>query len=315
MANPYLFEPIRVKETHTGHGQYFEYSATNCQGWRNTQEDVHLTIPNFEENACLFAVFDGHNGIEVAAYVGEHLPNYIRNNSKYQSGRIEEGLKEAFVTLDNAIKKDVSVLQTIRNIKHPSIRTLAEPGISSGCTAVVCIIKNNIIYCANLGDSRCILSRNGKSISLSQDHNPDVPSENERITKAGGTVAQGRINSVINVSRAFGDHLFKDNNNLSVTEQMIIAVPDVTVDTYQNETDNFIVLMCDGIWNSMDNQEVVDYVQSKLEILSLSNITEQIINDILPDRFNFEQGIKGKDNMTIVIVKFIPKLPASQIEQ
>lgn len=37
------------------------------------------------------------------------------------------------------------------------------PGMDSGCTAVVAILKENELYVANAGDSRCIICRNGKA--------------------------------------------------------------------------------------------------------------------------------------------------------
>lgn len=36
-----------------------------------------------------------------------------------------------------------------------------EPGSDSGCTAVVALLKENEIYVANAGDSRCVVCRNG----------------------------------------------------------------------------------------------------------------------------------------------------------
>lgn len=35
------------------------------------------------------------------------------------------------------------------------------PGMDSGCTAVVAILKENDLYVANAGDSRCVLCKNG----------------------------------------------------------------------------------------------------------------------------------------------------------
>ncbi len=46
---------------------------------------------------------------------------------------------------------------------------------------------------------------------------------------------------------------------------MISPVPDVKVLAIQPETDPFMVLACDGIWNSMSSQEVVDFVGERLE--------------------------------------------------
>jgi serine/threonine protein phosphatase PrpC len=39
-----------------------------------------------------------------------------------------------------------------------------------GATAVVCILLGNKLICANVGDARAILCRNGKALDLSIDH-------------------------------------------------------------------------------------------------------------------------------------------------
>lgn len=58
---------------------------------------------------------------------------------------------------------------------------------------------------ANVGDSRCVLSRAGKAIDLSEDHKPENSPERERIVAAGGKVtAEGRVNGGLNLSRALG---------------------------------------------------------------------------------------------------------------
>ncbi|KAI2811580.1 hypothetical protein RDWZM_003658 [Blomia tropicalis] len=304
MACVYLKQAIRTMETNVGNTPLFDFAATSCQGWRNTQEDVHLIIPDFEQGTSLFAVFDGHNGVEVATYVAKYLPDYIRFNRKYRSGQIVEGLKEAFVLLDNSmlIRESIQELREIRQEMHPELPEYA-PGITSGCTAVVCLLKNNVFYCANIGDTRCVLCRNGKAYPLSNDTKPEDPAETARIEKAGGTVVRGRINTLINVSRAFGDHMFKNKQSLRVHEQMIIAVPDVIVERFNESTDQFMVLMCDGIWNSMANEEVISFIHKRIKTKKLSSITEEIADKILP-KVMPTSGIKGKDNMTIVIIRF-----------
>ena len=40
-----------------------------------------------------------------------------------------------------------------------------------------------------------------------------MPKEKERILNAGGFVSDGRINSNLNLSRAFGDFEYKNNPN------------------------------------------------------------------------------------------------------
>ena len=42
-----------------------------------------------------------------------------------------------------------------------------EPGLSSGCTAVVTLLRDRELFVANAGDSRCVVCRNGRAIEMS----------------------------------------------------------------------------------------------------------------------------------------------------
>ena len=45
---------------------------------------------------------------------------------------------------------------------------------------------------------------------------------------------------------------------------MISSLPDIKTLTINPETDPFMVLACDGIWNSMTSQEVIEFVHERL---------------------------------------------------
>ena len=76
---------------------------------------------------------------------------------------------------------------------------------------------------------------------------------------------------------ALGDHTYKQVANLGPTEQMIIALPDIKKEEIDLEHDEFMVLACDGIWNSMSSQEVVDFVRPLIaEGEKLSSICEKV---------------------------------------
>jgi serine/threonine protein phosphatase PrpC len=82
---------------------------------------------------------------------------------------------------------------------------------NAGCTACVCLITPDTIFCANSGDSRAILvSKAGKVTELSHDHKPDNEGELKRIKAAGGFVDDGRVSGIIAVSRAIGDWEYKN---------------------------------------------------------------------------------------------------------
>ena len=86
------------------------------------------------------------------------------------------------------------------NTSHP------QPGSDSGCTAVVALLHGRQLYVANIGDSRCVLSRSGRAVDMSDDHKPEDEPELQRIVKAGGKVTMdGRVNGGLNLSRAFGE--------------------------------------------------------------------------------------------------------------
>merc|ERR1719192_395685 len=118
-----------------------------------------------------------------------------------------------------------------------------EPGNDSGCTAVVALLRGQDLFVANAGDSRCVICRDGKAIEMSFDHKPEDEPEKERINKAGGKVTMdGRVNGGLNLSRAIGDHAYKKNKSLPLTEQMISPSPDVRTLRIDPATDPFMVL-------------------------------------------------------------------------
>lgn len=48
------------------------------QGWRKNNEDGHVTAVDFEPGHSLFAVFDGHGGVEVAKFCEAHVVDELR---------------------------------------------------------------------------------------------------------------------------------------------------------------------------------------------------------------------------------------------
>ncbi len=43
----------------------------------------------------------------------------------------------------------------------------SDPGSSSGCTAVVTLLRDKQLFVANAGDSRCIVCRAGRAVEMS----------------------------------------------------------------------------------------------------------------------------------------------------
>uniref|UniRef100_A0A8C9XRX4 Protein phosphatase 1G n=1 Tax=Sander lucioperca TaxID=283035 RepID=A0A8C9XRX4_SANLU len=188
----------------------------------------------------------------------------------------------------------------------PGMDGKEEPGSDSGTTAVVALIRGKQLIVANAGDSRCVVSERGKAVDMSYDHKPEDELELARIKNAGGKVTMdGRVNGGLNLSRAIGDHFYKRNKALPPEEQMISAMPDVKVLTLNGDHD-FMVIACDGIWNVLSSQEVVDFISERInkpdengKVRVLSCIVEELLDHCLaPDTSGDGTGC---DNMTCII--------------
>ena len=162
---------------------------------------------------------------------------------------------------------------------------------------MVCLITETEIYCANAGDSRCMIYRKGAVENLSEDHKPEDPKEKQRILKAGGTIEDGRICGCLNVSRALGDFEFKKRRSAKWDEQMVTAKPDITKKPFEGT--EYVVLGCDGIFEEKSNKEIMEIVRARPEE-KLTQTAEKLLDSLLAKDQNQECGV---DNMSLIIVK------------
>lgn len=246
------------------------------QGWRKNMEDAHFCISNIGDDLGLFGIFDGHGGKTITSrfYVGQqvalfakkHLPLLVKASPSYKAKNYKQALIDAFLGIDKRLeteegKKELEAINATNPTKDPQIPQ--EPEMLSryvGCTACVALITKNVIYVANSGDSRCVLSKGGIAINLSEDHKPDLERERKRIEKAEGFVEESRVNGALNLSRSLGDLEYKQNKKLPPEEQIITAYPDVRVEKITNDSE-FLIMGCDGIWDCMSSQTAVDFVK------------------------------------------------------
>jgi serine/threonine protein phosphatase PrpC len=91
-----------------------------------------------------------------------------------------------------------------------------------------------------------------------------------------------------------GDHAYKQSEGLSAQEQMITALPDVRTLMIDPAEDEFMVLACDGIWNFMSSQEVVDFVRPRIQ--EGQTKLSQICEEVRGSGEGRKSGIKGDMN-------------------
>lgn len=271
-----LSSPITTKESEQGEDALIAYGTSTMQGWRTGMEDAHAHVLGFDKNSAFFAIFDGHGGFEVARYCSRHMPEELTKAPSYLKGDYPQALKEAYISVDRLMataagnkelgdihKAGISGSEAREEGMMGGMKNGLKPD-GVGCTAVSAFIKDGLLYCANSGDSRCVLSRAGQPVAMSTDHKPDLPDERRRILDAGGFVTNGRVNGNLNLSRAIGDQDYKRDKTLPPERQIITCVPDIKIEKINEETDEFVVLACDGIWDCMSNQQVVSFVRSRL---------------------------------------------------
>ena len=318
-------------------------------------EDTHIIVqltdqPESIPDMNLFGVFDGHGGAEVAMFVRDNIKSTLLELESFKDERYEDALKECFMELDKKLKekeevhkqllkyaeqekekedkyleesipKDISKEDKEQLIIFKSIfdpRNLEDCNIAmfSGTTACVALVIRDQIYIANAGDSKCIVISSDKhEFKETILHSPKNEEEKKRIEQAEGTVdATGRINGVLGVSRSIGDLEYKQNDWLKPEDQMISAMPDIY--TYKVKETDYIVIACDGVWNSKHPKDMTDDIlknwgeecENKFSE-KISNLFEMILNDqqLLKEK-------KNMDNMTMLVVKLNKKYKEKEYE-
>lgn len=326
----YRNEPDKTKYSFEGTTAAFDYAGTEIQGWRLNMEDAHLSITEFDKDpsAALFGVFDGHGGNvqfnvcvgpAVSEFTKRRFPSLLLKNKNYIEGNYEKALFETFLKVDEVLstedgREEIKSIHAEINKKnqnnagqkgHMEFMMGEETPEGEGCTANVILIKKGFIYIANAGDSRSVLAKKGIAIDLSIDHKPEDEIEKDRITKADGTITNGRIDGNLNLSRSLGDLQYKKNPALKPEEQKISAAPDVKKIEFTKEFD-FIVMGCDGIYDTLTSQQIVDSFYAEFKKNSgkkLKTIVEDFVDSLVSVDFMTTEG-KGCDNMTCILIKF-----------
>ncbi|XP_067851665.1 integrin-linked kinase-associated serine/threonine phosphatase 2C [Heptranchias perlo] len=274
------------------------------RGEREKMQDAHVIIDDFTADftqlpsevsrLSYFAVFDGHGGVRASKYAAQNLHlNLIRNFPKGEVSSLEKTIKKCLL---------LTFKQTDEGfLKQASSQ---KPAWKDGSTAACILLVDNDLYVANLGDSRAILCRfNEKSkkltsLPLVKEHNPTQYEERMRIQKAGGTVRDGRVMGVLEVSRSIGDGQYKHCG--------VISIPDVRR-CQLTSNDRFILLACDGLFKVFSPDEAALFVSAILEDETLMAKPGRAPQDVrfesACNRLASEAVRRGSaDNVTIILV-------------
>lgn len=286
-------------------------------------EDAHLAVPRLCEEACaevaLFGVLDGHGGPEVARLCSQLFPDHIRQSASGRGGLVD-GQRERGDITPSELKKiltdafhgvdDLLRVSEDGGTEQPAgLERLAGDVDFSviGCTCCLCCVTAAGVATANAGDSRAVLCRGGQALPLSEDHTPALERERVRVEAAGGCIVHHRVNGTLSVTRALGDFAYKTDRSAPAPAQVVCATPEVNFVEWVPE-DEFVVICCDGVWERLSNQQVVDFVRTRLPVgnsfidpWSLSAICEALLDACVSPNLKATRH-RGGDNLTAVIV-------------
>lgn len=310
-----LSKPNTEKEMESGGNEKLKFAVCSMQGWRTTMEDAHTAELDIDgKKSAFFGVFDGHAGTDVAIYASRHVYRNLSSSELFKGGKYEEALKEAFLKTDADLRTEeghaecFKIRREIRKRDDDDDDDMDDrdsAGLTeSGSTAVTCLMVGRELYCANAGDSRAVLCRDGVAVPLSEDHKPMNDTEKTRIEKAGGFVEDKRVNGTLAVARAIGDFSFKTHDG-PAEDQQVTCNPDIRKFELQDK-DEFMILACDGIWDVVTSQQAVDLVRERIDKLELGDILKDLFDQCLSPHPSANEGL-GCDNMTAIIVKFEKK--------
>eukprot|EP00444_Apocalathium_aciculiferum_P001185 CAMPEP_0183404158 /NCGR_PEP_ID=MMETSP0370-20130417/15008_1 /TAXON_ID=268820 /ORGANISM="Peridinium aciculiferum, Strain PAER-2" /LENGTH=291 /DNA_ID=CAMNT_0025585983 /DNA_START=75 /DNA_END=950 /DNA_ORIENTATION=+ len=219
------------------------------QGWRDEMEDGFVFVDCFgaKRNSAFFAIYDGHGGRQCVDYVTQHLHDNLLVELQQPGTTVPDAFVRCFASTD-------------ANVWNSGIT-------QSGCTACCCLLReefnedglmSKIIYTAHVGDARGVLCRGGVAVRLTSqsDHKATDPGEQQRVREAGGHILNERVNGMLAISRALGDHQFKAP---TMQQDIVSNVPDIT-STLLTDKDMFVIVACDGLWDVVDDQQAVNIV-------------------------------------------------------
>ncbi|XAR49456.1 Phosphoprotein phosphatase [Bertholletia excelsa] len=248
-----------------------KYGFSLLKGKANhPMEDYYVAkfVQHHGRELGLFAIYDGHLGDSVPAYLQKHLfQNILKEEDFWTDTRMS--ILKAYERTDQAI------------LSHN-----ADLG-RGGSTAVTAILVNGQkLWVANVGDSRAVISSKGQAIQLSVDHEPNT--ERGSIENRGGFVSNmpgdvARVNGQLAVSRAFGDKNLKPH---------LRSDPDITHFDISADAD-LLILASDGLWKVMANQEAVDMAK---KIKDPQKAAKQLAAEALHR--------ESKDDISCIVVRF-----------
>ncbi|CAJ2501172.1 Uu.00g040250.m01.CDS01 [Anthostomella pinea] len=257
---------VRTSGSLAGH---LPYGMADTMGKNEHLSTIDLVVPRFNssDSETLLGLFDGQalssGGSKVAKYLHENFGHIFTVELKALKTRQNEGPIDALRRAFLALNKDLVTVAIEHTEKRPmgihrgsaAPVVLSKEDLNSGGVATIAYLQAQELYIANVGDAQAMLIQSdGTHKILTRKHDPAEPNERQRIRDAGGWVSrQGRLNDLLEVSRAFG---YVD---LMPAVQAAPHITQISI-TPQDET---ILIATKELWEFLTPGLVVDVTRSE----------------------------------------------------
>ncbi|KAI4349229.1 hypothetical protein L6164_009846 [Bauhinia variegata] len=322
-----------------GNHLYGEYSMAVVQANssiedRSQLESGPLSFNHEGPQGTFIGVYDGHGGFEASQFVSENLLSNLKRIVGEDENMSEDVIKRAF----SATEEGFLSLVKKQWRSNPNIA-------STGTCCLAGIICNDMLYIANVGDSRVVLGRVERgtkvvgAIQLSAEHNVNIETVREEVRSKHPYDSEivvmkntvWRVKGLIQVSRSIGDAYLKraEFNREPLPYKYRVPEPyfkpilswEPSTSTHRvHADDQFLIFASDGLWEHLSNQEAVNIVNN----YPRNGIAKRLVKAALREaakkremRFSdlerIEQGMRRDfhDDITVIVVFLNPKLTDS----
>lgn len=260
-----------------------EYCVSLSQGATRNMEDRYI-VDTFLGNP-IFILLDGHKGSYVSDFCKKNIMRLLTKHK--ETVETDSNIVEYFKNIFNKLITELEDNLNQYSLEH-----------NSGSTITIVYLLQNYIISTNLGNTKSLLiKKDFQFIELTEDHNPYIPLEKKRITKAHGSIINNKINNNIPTSRSLGDFQYKNQKHLKNNEQLVSNVPYILEHRKQNN-EKYILIATNSIWENFTNQKIVDYISNSHNIYEIFDI-QKISKNIIEHSFK----IKNNENATIIMIK------------
>ncbi|ORY13274.1 hypothetical protein BCR34DRAFT_272780 [Clohesyomyces aquaticus] len=265
---PEQTEDRRVRTSGSAVGT-MAYGMADSLGRNEHVSTMDMVIPRFRshDEEQVLGMFDG----QPLAGGGSKIAKYLYDNFKHRFAEELDRLRPQETPVDAlrrtylSLNKELATAATQTLEKNSSMAASIQPrgsmpelgddDLHSGSVATVLYLKETELYISNVGDAQALLIRSeGGHKMLTRKHDPAEPGERSRIREAGGFVSrQGKLNDVLEVSRAFGYVQMSPS---------VIASPHI-LNLMLGDTDEMILIASRELWEYLTPDFAVDVARSE----------------------------------------------------